>query len=71
MEQGQIDNRPLSPDHVMPIFNGQTGELLKTVPTPNSIRLHRRNFLRILSTDIDIRVGASPGQAMNGDAYNT
>lgn len=53
---GQIDNRPLDPNGVLPIYNGETAELMKAVPAPNNLRLHRRNFLRILRDGLDIRV---------------
>lgn len=56
IEHGQVDNQPLDPDGILPIYNGQTAELMKAIPTPNNLRLHRRNFLRLLSRDIDIRV---------------
>lgn len=70
IEHGQVDNRPLNPDGVMPIFNGETGQLLMAAPTPNSIRLHRRNFLRIISADIDVRVRVSHTQTRNSRDIN-
>ena len=43
-------------DTVMLVYNGQTGELLKTLPAPFSIRLHRRRWLKMLSDSVDIKV---------------
>jgi hypothetical protein len=40
----------------MPVYNGQTGELLKNLPAPFSIRLHRRRWLKMLSDGVDIKV---------------
>lgn len=41
---------------VMPVHNGQTGELMKNLPAPWSLRIHRRRWLKMLSADIDIQV---------------
>ena len=43
-------------DTVMPVYNGQTGEHLKDLPAPFSIRLHRRRWLKMLSDGVDIKV---------------
>lgn len=40
----------------MPVYNGQSGELMKKIPTPYNIRLQRRKFLKLISTGIDVRV---------------
>jgi hypothetical protein len=40
----------------MPIYNGQSGELMKKVPAPYNIRLQRRKFLKLISAGIDVRV---------------
>jgi hypothetical protein len=45
-----------SEDTVMPVYNGQTGELLKDLPAPFSLRLHRRRWLKMLSEGVDIKV---------------
>lgn len=45
-----------SESSVMPVHNGQTGELMKNLPAPWSLRIHRRNWLKMLSADIDIQV---------------
>ena len=49
-------HRP-SEDTVMPIYNGQTGEHMKDLPAPFSIRLHRRRWLKMLSDGVNIKVG--------------
>lgn len=41
----------------MPVYNGETGELLKDLPAPWSIRLSRKRWLQMLSKDVDIKVG--------------
>lgn len=43
----------------MPIYNGQTGELLNVLPAPFNLRLQRRKFIKLISTGIDIRVRTS------------
>lgn len=43
-------------ESVMPVHNGETGELLKNLPAPWSLRIHRRRWLKMLSNDIDIQV---------------
>ena len=40
----------------MPLFNGQTGELIKKIPTPKVIRFSRRKLRAYLSKGIDIEV---------------
>ena len=40
----------------MPIFNGQTEELLKAMPIPYNIRLQRREFVRLISKGLDVQV---------------
>ena len=57
IETVQVDSHTPSADDFLPAINGETGELLKAVPTPFNLRLNRRRFLKLLSTDIDIRVG--------------
>jgi hypothetical protein len=54
--QPDTSQRPLE-DPVIPAYNGQTGELLKDLPAPFSIRLHRRRWLKMLSDGVDIKVG--------------
>jgi hypothetical protein len=56
VESAQVDSRTPAADAFMPIYNGQSGELMKKVPTPYNIRLQRRRFLKLISTGIDIRV---------------
>ena len=41
----------------MPIFHGETEELLKALPTPFHIRLARKSFCRLLSKGVDVRSG--------------
>jgi len=43
-------------DSIMPVHNGQTGELLKNLPAPWSLRVHRRKWLKMLSKDVDVKV---------------
>ncbi|TAQ87030.1 hypothetical protein B7494_g4654 [Chlorociboria aeruginascens] len=46
-----------SSSSILPVYNGQTGELMKELPAPWSLRIHRRKWLKMLSTDIDIQFG--------------
>lgn len=48
-----------SESSVMPVYNGQTGELMKDLPAPWSLRIHRRRWLKLLSSDVDVKVGTS------------
>lgn len=43
-------------DSIFPIYHGMTGELLKELPAPYSIRLRRRAWLELMKTGLDIRV---------------
>ena len=43
----------------MPIYNGLTEELMTKLPIPYNIRLKRRNFLRLITTDLDVKVMSS------------
>jgi hypothetical protein len=43
---------------VMPIYNGQTGDLLKSLPAPWSLRIHRRRWLKMLSNSVDVKVSS-------------
>lgn len=56
VENAQVDDHKPGPEEVMPIFNGQTEELMKAVPVPYNIRLARRRFLKLISQGLDIRV---------------
>lgn len=51
-------------DSVLPLYNGQTGELLKNIPSPWSLRIHRRRWLKLLSTDVDIQVCSSSSSTL-------
>lgn len=42
----------------MPVHNGETGELLKNLPAPWSLRLKRKKWLEMISKDVDIKVRA-------------
>lgn len=55
MVQTDVTHEP-NADSVMPIFNGASGELLRALETPFSIRLRRRSWLDLLRTGIDVRV---------------
>jgi hypothetical protein len=48
-------------DSVMPVHNGQTGELLKNLSAPWSLRIHRRKWLKMLSKDVDVKVSGQSG----------
>jgi hypothetical protein len=56
VESAQVDSLIPAADAFMPMYNGQSGELLKKLSTPYMIRLQRRRFLKLISTGIDIRV---------------
>lgn len=56
VESVQVDSRTPAADDFLPIYNGQSGELMKKIPAPYNIRLQRRKFLKLISTGIDIRV---------------
>lgn len=58
METAQVDSHTPAADDFMPIFNGDTGLLLKALPAPYNLRLQRRKFLKLISTGIDIRVSS-------------
>lgn len=45
-----------SEDTILPVYNGETGDILKVLPAPFSIRLHRRRWLKMLSDDVNIKV---------------
>jgi hypothetical protein len=40
----------------MPVYNSETGKLMKNLPTPWSLRLQRKKWVDLLSEGIDIRV---------------
>ncbi|OWO98356.1 hypothetical protein B2J93_8192 [Marssonina coronariae] len=44
-------------DSVLPVHNGETGELMKNLPAPWSLRLKRKMLIKMLSTDVDVRWG--------------
>ncbi|THU96340.1 FAD/NAD(P)-binding domain-containing protein [Dendrothele bispora CBS 962.96] len=56
-EKAQVDDYVAQEDFILPTFNAETGELMKNLPTPCSIRLQRRRFLKLLSQGVDIRYG--------------
>jgi hypothetical protein len=45
-----------SEDTVLPVYNDRKRELLKDLPAPFSIRLHRRRWLEMLSDSVDSKV---------------
>lgn len=49
-----------SAESIMPLHNGQTGELMKNIPAPYSLRLRRKKWLEMLIKDIDIKVSRLP-----------
>lgn len=52
----QVDSWIPSAEDYMPIYNVKDSELMKKVPVPYNIRLQRRNFLKLISRGVDIRV---------------
>jgi hypothetical protein len=56
VENVQVDKMPLSPELFIPFYNSWTGDLLKPIQTPYSLRLQRRAFMRVLSQGLDLRV---------------
>ncbi|KAK7449761.1 hypothetical protein VKT23_013236 [Stygiomarasmius scandens] len=59
LNHAQVDDFCAGEDFYIPCFNGETGELLKKVMTPYSIRLGRKKFLKVLKEDggIDVKYG--------------
>lgn len=55
IETCQVDSHKPSEEDVFPLYNGQSGELMKQLPAPYNIRLQRRKLLRLISKGIDIR----------------
>ncbi|KAK7449758.1 hypothetical protein VKT23_013233 [Stygiomarasmius scandens] len=47
-EHAQVDGYHADEDYYIPSFNGQTGEMMKKIPAPYSIRLARKKFLEVL-----------------------
>ena len=41
---------------VFHVYNGVTGEVIKTFPAPDAIRLRRRPWLDLIRTGVDVRV---------------
>lgn len=60
LETVQVDHRIPSPDEIIPILNGETGELLTEVPIPFHLRLAKKRFCALISQGLDIRVGRLP-----------
>ena len=56
IESAQVDDHKPAESDFLPIFNSETGELMLAAPAPFSLRLHRRKFLKLISTGLDIRV---------------
>lgn len=46
-------------ESVMPVYHGETGELMKNLPAPWSLRLKRKKLIEMLGKDVDIKVGIS------------
>ncbi|KAF5373043.1 hypothetical protein D9758_001503 [Tetrapyrgos nigripes] len=57
VENAQVDDLKPTADFVLPFFNSETGDLLKEVPIPFSIRFAKRKFVGILSQGVDICYG--------------
>ena len=52
----QVDNHAPTADYAIPIFNGGTGELMRNMPAPNSLRVRRTELVKLLGEGIDIKV---------------
>lgn len=52
----QVDNIAPRADYYLPYYHGGTGELVHKIPTPNYLRLRRKEFARVLGYGLDIRV---------------
>ncbi|ERF73234.1 hypothetical protein EPUS_03075 [Endocarpon pusillum Z07020] len=50
----QVDSLPPGPDDVLPIFNGESGDLINAMPTPYALRLPRSKLQKLLTTGIEI-----------------
>jgi len=55
-ENAQVDDCIAKEDFVLPAFNGETGELMRNIPTPFVIRLQRKKFIKLLSQGLKIEV---------------
>jgi hypothetical protein len=52
----QVDHLPVTSDSTMNTYNGATGEVIAVLPIPNMMRLRRREFCRVISEGLEIRV---------------
>lgn len=52
----QVDRLPVSPTTMLNTYNGATCEVIAVLPTPNMMRLRRREFCRVIGEGLDIRV---------------
>jgi hypothetical protein len=56
----QVDSWKPGPEDFLPIYHGESGELLVASPAPFTLRLQRRKFQKLLATGIDIHVSQFP-----------
>ncbi|PVH89150.1 FAD/NAD(P)-binding domain-containing protein [Cadophora sp. DSE1049] len=53
-------------ESVMPVHNGETGELMKNLPAPWSLRLKRKKLIEMLGKDVDIKWGKKVASIVTG-----
>ena len=51
-----MDSLTPDPDNVLPIFNGESGDLINAMPAPYALRLQRSKLQKLLTTGIEIHV---------------
>ncbi len=61
--------RGFSDQDVFPIINGQTGEILMKLPTPNVVRLNRSKFRALIAEGLDIQVSRSGLALLSNRTY--
>lgn len=49
------------------MMNGQTGEMLMKIPTPNAMRLNRSKFRALIAEGLDIQVRHSAFQQSSSE----
>ncbi|KAJ9640316.1 hypothetical protein H2199_005855 [Coniosporium tulheliwenetii] len=51
----QVDNHVPNAKDAIPVFHGETGEKIKEIPAPYSLRLGKKKFTRLISRGLDIQ----------------
>ena len=60
LKEAQNDPFMVHPDKdTLPIYNGQTGEIMKALPVPRTIRVSRRKMRAFCSQGIEVQVRAT------------